>query len=107
MEKDVREGNKMIAEFMGKYFAAGRVYHDEQEFKNMPQDFIRELKYHTSWDWLMPVVKKILATDTGTLDVYSLYVEDSLRTADILKVWESCIDFIEYYNSTTQLTDKK
>lgn len=96
------EGNKIICRFMS----------ESKEPYNGTGDFITyngidseadyfdytEMKYHTSWDWLMPVVKKILATDTGTLDVYSLYVEDSLRTADITKVWEACLDFLTWYN---------
>lgn len=61
--------------------------------------FYSGLKYHSSWDWLMPVVQKILKTDTGTLDVYSLYVSDALRTADINEVFQACINFIQWFNT--------
>jgi hypothetical protein len=56
------EGNKLIAEFMG--WESGR-------FENLPNKLhkiddgelcgisIDQLEYHTSWDWLMPVVEKI------------------------------------------------
>ena len=45
--------NKLIAEFMGNYHATfedsvGLEYYDEDD-----------MEYHTSWDWLMPVVEKI------------------------------------------------
>jgi hypothetical protein len=67
--KTIEEKNRIIAEFMG--------YEEEQtengefvyaiEFKNPVKlndiqvefFFAHELKYHTSWDWLMPVVEKI------------------------------------------------
>ena len=67
--KTLEETNRMIAEFMG--------YEEEQtengefvyaiEFQN-PKKLndiqvvffcAHELKYHSSWDWLMPVVEKI------------------------------------------------
>lgn len=40
---EIIEGNKLIAEFMGYYNWEDRTYG----------------QYHTSWDWLMPVVEKI------------------------------------------------
>jgi hypothetical protein len=43
------ENNKVIAEFMGLNIDKG-VQADYME---------HELKYHTSWDWLMPVIDKI------------------------------------------------
>lgn len=46
---DKEQGNKLIAEFMGKR----RVYESTEDI------FIENLKYHSSWDWLMPVVEKI------------------------------------------------
>ena len=49
------ENNKMIAEFMGLEML------NDLQIKT-PKDggiFLSELKYHTSWDWLMPVIKKI------------------------------------------------
>jgi len=45
--------NKLIAEFMGVENTNGLVFQDAntKEFHS--------IKYHTSWDWLMPVVEKI------------------------------------------------
>ena len=49
------EDNKLIAEFMGMK------YSDERSFDNGEWTHsIKSLsKFQTSWDWLMPVVKKI------------------------------------------------
>lgn len=58
------EGNKLIAEFMdvtrienGSYDLPqfGRVFAGNYKTEYIAQ----ELKYHVSWDWLMPVVNKI------------------------------------------------
>lgn len=45
--------NTIIAEFMGLNIDKG-VQSDYME---------HELKYHTSWDWLMPVIHKIKESD--------------------------------------------
>ena len=67
--KEIIEGNKLIAEFMGCYgdahFAGGeQVY--RYGFKDThiterwhESEFLDKTPYHSSWDWLMPVVKKI------------------------------------------------
>lgn len=58
------EGNKMIAEFMDVKPSKG-IMGDTREWYKInlgyceiisPQD---DFMYHTSWDWLMPVVEKI------------------------------------------------
>ena len=46
--------NKLIAEFMGLVVSDSDNYTSELH-TNVDVD----LKYHTSWDWLMPVLKKI------------------------------------------------
>jgi len=53
------ENNKLIAEFMGV------VFHDDenQYYDNNGLYIGEELHYHTSWDWLMPVVEKIESLD--------------------------------------------
>ena len=47
--------NKLIAEFMGVVF-----HDDENQYYNADGLHIgNTLQYHTSWDWLMPVVEKV------------------------------------------------
>lgn len=53
---ETREGNKLIAEFMDfKHRTMSTILSGEVEIKD-------ELQYHSSWDWLMPVVEKISNT---------------------------------------------
>lgn len=54
MEKKIIEGNKLISEFMGIIVEvkAERLY-TSKHFG------IKMVQYHSSWDWLMPVVEKI------------------------------------------------
>lgn len=63
------ENNKLIAEFMGMVYGNHdnqpnkyQELTDEQEFvsnKPYPQD--KDLKFHSSFDWLMPVALRILS----------------------------------------------
>jgi len=49
----MEKNNKLIAEFMGVETTDGLVFQDNNTHEFHP------IKYHTSWDWLMPVLKKI------------------------------------------------
>lgn len=53
--------NKLIAEFMGMTY--GDPNDDSVMIQTTPQGNevvpIESMEYHTSWDWLMPVVEKI------------------------------------------------
>ena len=54
-KEEILEGNKLIAEFMG--FTVGE-FGFQEPGEEWQQPF-KHLKYHSSWDWLMPVVEKI------------------------------------------------
>lgn len=57
MNKEILEGNKLIANFMGletKVNSRGSLCTVPDE--DLQFDYIA---YHSSWDWLMPVVEKI------------------------------------------------
>lgn len=64
---DIKESNKLIAEFMGWYQEDGDDLHwmvnDGISIKviySIPNNYPhRTLPFHRSWDWLMPVVEKI------------------------------------------------
>ena len=87
--------NKLIAEFMGR----DDVYQGMSEARAK-----RIYNYHTSWDWLMPVVEKI---ENGGLDPHEL-IDKSLRKNN-QKRWRSIEDLhnvavylINIYNNERQ-----
>jgi hypothetical protein len=60
------ENNKLIAEFMGVETtsdATNSMYHYEGN------SIGRNLHYHNSWDWLMPVVEKIESDERYDVDI--------------------------------------
>ena len=58
-----------------------------------------ELKYHSSWDWLMPVVQKIrYAGYTLESTKLAIRVGEVCATANIHLVYENIIKFINWYN---------
>lgn len=61
-QEEILEGNKLIAEFMGFAYLDDFNYPEQNEvgWYNSEGDCCgKELYFHSSWDWLMPVVEKI------------------------------------------------
>lgn len=59
-EKQVEEGNKLIAEFMDwKLYGSGTSMWYETGDESIDSPLISELKFHKDWNWLMSVVDKI------------------------------------------------
>ena len=91
--------NKRIAEFMGV------VFHDDVHtvykvgYYDSEGYYIGlDLKYHTSWDWLMPVAQKIedyLSDNIGKVG----YFDDGLISNDIEVRYQSVVEFIKFYNT--------
>ena len=98
MHKNIIEmnDNKLIAEFMGLYplSRASFISYKNQEY----YESLSELKYHTSWDWLMPVVNKCLNIyhiEQRNDDInFKFY--DSM--GDIKKTYKEVVEFIKKYN---------
>lgn len=123
-EKEIIEGNKLIAGFMESVYK-GHGYPNIVNFLISPSQFetsnsfeVDELKYHTSWDWLMPVVEKISSMDSGKFSVeidfpfgvsikkHNIEPDEELiyGTAEetILQcLYSAVIQFIQWYNQTT------
>ena len=53
------DANKLIAEFMGMISFKDSLASLHQGKINVDVDVYQQAKYHTSWDWLMPVVERI------------------------------------------------
>lgn len=82
---EVQRKNLVIAEFIGS-----------------KEDSIKALKYHESWDWLMPVVAKIMR-DERNWDLereHMIRLSDALHIAYIGDVYESVYLFCRDWKAT-------
>ena len=107
--------NKLIAEFMGakghpKYnsiewdiYITGCLDVDSDN-ENAQHFFTpNQMKYHSSWDWLMPVINKIRSMDS-TYEVeevgkYDWDNEISHYEFDLDLTYESVVEYINQYNN--------
>ena len=82
------DANKLIAEFMGIKLTENGLAWD---YINNPIP-----SYHTSWDWLIPVVQKVssLCDEPCELD----NMKHALLTGDIESVYDDVVEFIKEYN---------
>ena len=97
--------NKLIAEFMGMTY--GDTNDDSVMIQMTSQGNevvpIESMKYHISWDWLMPVAEKCLTTDEPT-DGHHYFINDALLTCNIDVVYDRVVEFIKDINK--RLTDE-
>ena len=85
--KTMENNNKLIAEFMGV---------DQVDIDYAFNEH-GQLKYHLSWDWLMPVIEKIteLCEEPQELDE----LKHALLCVDIKSVYFIVVEFIKEYNN--------
>lgn len=89
--KTTEEKNRMIAEFMGFY--------GNPITKKGITSIAKDSKYHTSWDWLMPVVSKCLEVNERKCDIIR---EDGLQYACLKTTYSAVCEFIEWYNENKE-----
>jgi hypothetical protein len=122
--KNTIENNKLIAEFMGELVVPSQgiylipntmnlIHNDELTHL---QFVVNDLKYHKSWDWLMPVVEKINVMDsyrfTVTIMSSDTQIYDNENCEDavnitcefncdetIKSVYKAVVEFIKWYNN--------
>ena len=87
------EDNKLIAEFMGLNIDRG-VQSDYME---------HELKYHISWDWLMPVILKCKEEMNYNENNDYHHIEDTLLSyLSIDETYLAVVLFIEKHNENNK-----
>lgn len=120
--KTTEQNNRMIAEFMG-----GKFYGQTQFIINKNEVWLpfhgvcrldtngKRVSYHTSWNWLMPVVEKIESLeDENRCAKYNFncvqsFVEiiDNETSEEIIEIdldnkfdstYQAIVQFIEWYN---------
>ena len=91
MEKD----NKLIAEFMGFKEHEGSYYLPLYNGGDWVPDV--ELEYHTSWDWLMPVVIKIGGIENilGAMKKLRTYS----KVINLEDTYQAVVEFIKNQNN--------
>ena len=101
----MKENNKLIAEFMEVKFDKGTFYNMGYDiFSNGNLYRSHELKYHESWDWLMPVVEKImiLVMEDDSNELYNSEEWDNITHTlvqiQIKSVYKAVVNFIKEYN---------
>ena len=125
-QEEITEGNKLIAEFMtGHYrdkrkksypfpFPVIEVVPAEKimGYGSVPEGKIKHyegtpdmMKYHSSWDWLMPVYAKIrqvkIEDDHGVsakIESVFKYVDFAFETDSILSLWKVIVEYLKWYN---------
>lgn len=124
--ESIIENNKLIAEFMGAYIENGSnerynmlTYHNFPPAKNSNLIHtaivcgVEDMQYHTSWDWLMPVVEKIEDIDEINVFIESngTQIYDWRKKTDIVNniadisfvhkiehVYDAVVKFTKWYN---------
>ena len=94
------EDNKLIAEFMGYVYDDDRFFMEDSEGVRLYENLPHELQYHTSWDWLMPVVRQVLTS----IDIDWIHYDDdelkfNVLDCDISGVHKEVVEFIKKYRN--------
>ncbi len=108
--------NKLIAEFWGMVLGEdGTMYYDDAEnfFTPTPTN---KLKFHESWDWLMPVVEKIedienkeISTNLIKYHLYDVEIRQNVTTIHgtnieetagdkLFNTYHAVVEFIKQHN---------
>lgn len=113
--QEIERGNRIVAEFMeipkcdrcddcGSYkFGSGQYYSPAK------------MEYHSSWDWLVPVYRKINEIHKVYIDKVAPQFQGvtwttemsekwwpayaATRDLDLQKLWTAIVKFLEWYNS--------
>ena len=93
MEKD----NKLIAEFMGFKEHEGSYYLPLYNGGDWVPDV--ELEYHSSWDWLMPVISKITKDERCVENEYRESIMDVVPYGNIEDTIKTVVEFIKNQNN--------
>lgn len=110
------ESNKLIAEWIGVDLNFSEtVYKDSRsELRHFIDNRLKSdgLLFHTSWDWLMPVGKKIMEYLNGIDrpnkdavcygDALEVDIHCAIREYDLPKAHEAICNFITWYNQNNQ-----
>jgi|TARA_R110001606_G_scaffold384080_2_gene546714 hypothetical protein len=88
--------NKLIAEFMGFTKDSEDLYLiDDYALRSENQyqaTYVNEMKYHTSWDWLMPTIKECYESET---EIEVGDITHGLLDCDLESTYQAVVNFIK------------
>ena len=90
-ENELLENNKLIAEFMGDISSMNAKVSFS---KNCG---VNDLQYHTSWDWLMPVVESIFER-LDLRDDSANEIKKGMLVCSRNNTYKAVVEFINEYN---------
>lgn len=117
----IQAGNRLIADFDPEMRIDPTDPKKESYYRGLNWVHLRDLEYHSSWEWLMPIVEKVekycrVEISTPQICIWYKY-EDELKSEDgfycsipthgkekIKVLFTAIVQFIEWYNSTTELS---
>ena len=105
-QTEIIEGSRLIAEFEGRLFYG---VHPISAYGGNTGNAFPDMRYHTSWDWLMPAVEKIenMGGFTVSIGFKDCLIQTGRReTITYTNNWETKIEgifkavvsFIKWYN---------
>ena len=98
------KNNKLIAEFMGvNVITLDDVRKNKNPYISSADGYLEDdLKYHSSWDWLMPVLEVCLIGEAEQSEEISntliKNIYEGICNQDISFAYKSVIQFINYKN---------
>jgi len=123
--KEILEGNFIIAKFMGGVYDGTKYFvFKEQNNRHLIHGdlYDSQLKYHSSWDWLMPVVEKIHSTPAVIFEFtialipfcrimytpknqpHKIFMSEERNDITGMEaIYQAVIQFIYWYNTNKQL----
>lgn len=122
MDTEIIEGDKIICAFMELKFRWAE--YPNSQLNRLEVDkgsYWEEAKYHSSWDWLMPVIEKIETSaddKTGHMEVtinenhctvyqwdFKVIAKDYDGKSKINAVWRTIVKFLKWYNHQQLVTN--
>jgi len=107
MKKEKRDDLKLVADFYcNKYvnytWGGEKRYKWQCDILNCEYDDVwyeeKYLEFDTSWDWLMPVIKKCKTINRGIVNSINYHeIMFSLNLFDRKKTYKLVVEFIKHY----------
>ncbi len=108
-QKEIKENNKLVADFMCMRLETS-IYFGDTDYEWRSSDklplpswcFESPPPFNQSWNWLMPVIKRIKEIQGDDIEIQKRYsiLMDFLSTMDFDMIYNlGVVEFIKWYNS--------